>query len=149
MEPERAQVVLGLIRELYQLDEQHRQRGLEGDERRTARLEQCQPVVRRILAWCEAQPQTGLLPDDALTKVVNHTLKRRNALQVFLENPDVPLGTNHLERQLRVIPIGKGNGLFAWTELGAEHIGIIQNLLRTCKLQGIDPYIPRMDRPAS
>ena len=29
--------------------------------------------------------------------------------------------------------------MFCWTELGAEHVGIIQSLIVTCKLQGIDP----------
>ena len=30
--------------------------------------------------------------------------------------------------------------MFCWTELGAEHLGIIQSLVSTCRLQGIDPY---------
>ena len=29
--------------------------------------------------------------------------------------------------------------MFYWTELGAEHVGIIQSLIVTCKMQGIDP----------
>ena len=29
--------------------------------------------------------------------------------------------------------------MFCWTELGAEHVGIIQSLIVTCKMQGIDP----------
>jgi transposase len=30
--------------------------------------------------------------------------------------------------------------LFSWTESGAEHVGIIQSLLVTCKLHGVNPY---------
>lgn len=30
--------------------------------------------------------------------------------------------------------------VFAWTELGAERIGVIQSLLATCHLHGVDPY---------
>jgi hypothetical protein len=33
------------------------------------------------------------------------------------------------------------NYLFAWTELGATHIGIIQSLIATCRLQGISPSV--------
>lgn len=29
--------------------------------------------------------------------------------------------------------------MFCWTELGAEHVGIIQSLIVTCKMQGVDP----------
>ena len=34
----------------------------------------------------------------------------------------------------------KKNRMFCWTELGAKHIGIMQSLLVTCRLHGIDPY---------
>ncbi len=30
--------------------------------------------------------------------------------------------------------------MFSWTELGAKHIGILQSLIVTCRLHGIDPY---------
>jgi transposase len=52
----------------------------------------------------------------------------------------VAIDTNHLERALRVIPIGRRSWLFAWTEFGAKHIGIVQSLLTTCRLHEIDPY---------
>lgn len=35
--------------------------------------------------------------------------------------------------------------MFCWTELGAKHVGIIQSLLVTCKLQGINPYTYLVD----
>ena len=30
--------------------------------------------------------------------------------------------------------------LFCWTETGAEHVGVVQSLLSTCRLCDIDPY---------
>jgi integrase len=35
--------------------------------------------------------------------------ERQAALQVFLTDPDVPMDTNHLERALRAIPMGRRN----------------------------------------
>jgi hypothetical protein len=35
--------------------------------------------------------------------------------------------------------------LFCWTELGAKHVGIIQSLIVTCRLHGIDPYTYLID----
>ena len=142
-EPERVAEILALIRELYWLEEKHQK--LEGEKLRAKRLEESQPVVNAIYAWCQEQLATDLLPDHPLIKAVNYTLTRETALRVFLENPDVPLDTNHLERQIRAIPMGKKNWMFAWTELGAEHIGIIQSLICTCKLQGVNPYVYLVD----
>ena len=69
-----------------------------------------------------------------------------------LTDADVPLDTNHVERALGVVPMGRKNWLFAWTEIGAEHIGMIQSLLVTCRLHDVNPYdylvdvLQRVDR---
>jgi hypothetical protein len=39
-----------------------------------------------------------------------------------------------------VIPMGKKNWLFSWTELGAKHVGIVQSLLATCRPHDINSY---------
>ena len=35
--------------------------------------------------------------------------------------------------------------MFAWTELGAKHIGIVQSLIVTCRLPDINPYDDLVD----
>jgi len=61
-------------------------------------------------------------------------------LQVYLDDSDVPINTNRLERALRTNPMGRKAWLFYWTELGARHVCIVQSLLTTCKLHEVDPY---------
>ena len=78
-------------------------------------------------------------------KAASYALTREKALRVFLEYPDVPLDTNHLERAIRPIAMGRKNWLFCWTEIGAKYVGIIQSLLSTCRVQGIDPYTYLVD----
>jgi hypothetical protein len=73
-------------------------------------------------------------------KALNYVIKRKAGLNVYLGNAAVQIDTNHLERALRVIPMGRKNGLFCWTELGAEHVAIIQSLLVTCKLHEVNFY---------
>jgi Asp-tRNA(Asn)/Glu-tRNA(Gln) amidotransferase A subunit family amidase len=46
---------------------------------------------------------------------------------------------------LRVIPMGRRNWLFNWTEVGAQQVGVIQSLLVTCRLHSIDPYTYLVD----
>jgi transposase len=38
-------------------------------------------------------------------------------MRVFLSNPDVPIDTNHLERALRIIPMGRIQGINPYTYL--------------------------------
>ncbi len=76
---------------------------------------------------------------------MSYALERDKALRVCLENPQVPIDTNHLEREIRPIAVGRKNWLFCWTEVGAKYVGIIQSLLATCRLQGVDPYTYLVD----
>ena len=80
------------------------------------------------------------MPSNPLAKALKYAIARKAALQVFLSDPQVAIDTNHLERSLRPIPMGKKNYLFAWTEIGAERIGVVQSLFVTCRLHAVDPY---------
>ncbi len=105
------------------------------------RQKHSEPLVTEFFNWVYAQRQrTDLTPKNQLTKALNYANERQAELKVFLANPDVAMDTNHLERALRVIPMGRKNYLFCWSELGAEQLGILQSLLVTCRLQEINPY---------
>lgn len=86
-----------------------------------------------------ALKRSELTPKNPFRKALNYIVTRETELRVFLEDPDIPLDTNHLERAIRPIPLGRKNWLFCWTELGAEHAGLIQSLISTCKLHGVNP----------
>jgi hypothetical protein len=66
-------------------------------------------------------------------------------LRVFLDYPNGPLDTNHLEREIRAIARGRKAWLCCWTELGARYVGIVQSLIASCRLQGVAPYVYVVD----
>ena len=103
-------------------------------------------MVIAFWRWCEQQCQRhDLLPKDPLTKAIQYARARVEQLQVFLGDPCVEIDTNHLERALRPIPMGRKNWLFCSSEVGAERVAIIQSLLITCKLQQINPFTYLVD----
>ena len=139
--PEQAKEAISLIGKLYEIEETIHSQKLDDDKKRQYRLTYSKPVVDRFFQWCEdTLHHLTLLPKDPLLKAIGYVRSKEMALRVFLENPDVPLDTNHLERALRPIPMGRKNWLFCWTELGAEHVGVIQSLIVTCKLHNINVY---------
>jgi hypothetical protein len=128
------------IQRIYAVEDDIRAKGLAGEAKQMYRLMHSQLLVDRLFAWIERYlARHGLKPATPFTKALAYVRERRAGLEVFLTDPDVPLDTNHLERALRVIPMGRKNWMFCWTELGARHVGIIQSLLVTCRLHGIDP----------
>ncbi len=146
MEPQAAQEALTLIGALYHQEKIIRDKALVGEEKLAYRSKHSEPIVKAFWHWCEQQCQRpDLLPKNPLSKALKYAMSRRTELQVFLTDPEVPLDTNHVERALRSIPMGRRNWLFCWTELGAKQVAIIQSLIVTCKLQGIDPYTYLVD----
>lgn len=145
-DPEGARKALEHIGMLYAVETQIRERNLTGEAKRLHRLTHSKPTVDVFFEWVDEQFQRqGLLPSNPFTRALAYARERRMGLEVFLADPDVPIDTNHLERALRAIPMGRKNWLFCWTELGAKHVGIIQSLLVTCRLHGIDPYTYLVD----
>ena len=145
-EPQAAGEALTLIGELYRFEAEIREKRLTGLNKLEYRSQHSLPAVRAFWAWCYKQRQrTDLLPSNPLAKALAYVWERREALEVYLSDPDVPIDTNHLERALRPIPMGRKNFLFCWTELGAKHVGIIQSLLVTCRLHGVHPYTYLVD----
>ena len=141
-EPVAAGTALDTIARLYQVEKEIRDKQLSGEKKRQYRLTHSKPVVDGFFEWCDQQLRRGdLTPSNPLHKALGYVTKRAASLRVFLEDPDVAPDTNHLERGLRPIPMGRKAWLFCWTELGAEHVGLIQSLISTCKLHDIDPYV--------
>src|SRR5690554_1986912 len=144
--PQLASEALQQIALLYRHEDLIRVQQLSGEKKRQYRLTHSKPVVSGFFQWCTEQlARTALLPTDPMTRALNYVLSRQSSLSVFLEDPDVQPDTNHLERALRPIPMGRKNWLFCWTELGAEHVGIIQSLITTCKLHDVNPYTYLVD----
>jgi transposase len=144
--PEGAKQALEHIRVLYEIEEHIRDKQLSKENKRLYRLLHSKPRVELFFAWVDEQfKQHGLQPNNPFTKALAYARDAKAGLEVFLTDPDVPMDTNHLERALRVIPMGRKNWNFCWTELGAEHIGIAQSLIVTCRLHDIDPYTYLVD----
>ncbi len=144
---------LARIGALYAVEQHIREHRLGGEAKQRYRLTHAKPVVDAFFDWAGAQARhAALLPSNPLTKALHYALERRAGLSVYLSDPDVPIDTNHLERALRPIPMGRKNWQFCWSEVGAEAVATIQSLLVTCRLHDVDPYdylvdvLQRIDR---
>lgn len=140
-EPERAARALDLIGKLYQVEAEIKEQQLKKAEKHQYRLTHARDAVDQFFAWLkEEQKCNSLLPSNKLQKAASYTLAREQGLRLYLTNPDIPIDTNHLEREIRPIPMGRKNWLFCWTEVGAHAVAIAQTLISCCKLHGVNPF---------
>ncbi len=141
-----ADEALTLIGELYRTEREIRARKLTDQAKLDYRNRHALPIVDALFGWCHVQRQrVNLVNSEPLAKALAYADNHRDQLKVYLGDPAVPMDTNHLERALRVIPMGRKAWLFNWTEVGAKQVGIIQSLLTTCRLHNVDPYAYLVD----
>ncbi len=140
-EPAKVAHVLAHIGALYAVEARIQEAKLTETDKLSYRVEQAKDTVDALFVWVKTELENpDLLPKSPYAKALNYLYTRQAALQVFLGDPQVPLDTNHIERRIRSIAMGRRNWLFCWTELGAIQVGIIQGLLSTCILHNINPY---------
>jgi len=140
-EPRLAAIALNYIGSLYLNEKKIRELNLSDEKIYLYRLKHSKHIVDEFFDWLEKTfLDQVLLPSSPFTKAANYSLQRKNALNVFLRFPKVSMDTNHLEREIRSIALGRKNWLFCQSEAGAEYVGIIQSLIATCKLHDVNPY---------
>ena len=145
-DPKRVQEVLEQIAGIYAAEAPLRTKEVSPEKTLAFRAEHVRPLVEAFFERLkEIEREQILLPSSPFRQALAYSLQREKALRVFLENPNVPLDTNHLERAIRPIAMGRRSWLFCWTEVGAKYVGIIQSLIYTCRVQGVDPYVYLVD----
>ena len=140
-EPERSAKALELIGKLYEHEAEIRERKCSPEKKLLYRVEYERPIVDTLFEWLRVETtKQALLPSNRFLKAASYALQREQGLRVFLSDPEVPIDTNHLERQIRPLPMGRKNWMFCWTEVGAEAVAIVQTLVSCCKLAGANPF---------
>jgi transposase len=140
-EPELANIALCFIGQLYRHESAIAEQGLVEAEKLAYRLSYSRPVADEFFAFLQTTAARHmLLPSNPFSKAISYAQTREPGLRVFLRFPEVPLDTNHLERQQRSIALGRNNWKFCSTEAGARNVAIMQTLLSNCTLHEIDHY---------
>ncbi len=65
---------------------------------------------------------------------------RRARLEVFLDDPDVALDTNHLENPIMPLTIGRSNCLLAGGLRAGQRTAVVMSLVHSARINGHEPY---------
>jgi transposase len=141
---ERVKWVLRQIQLMYDVEE--KVRGKPPNKVLKARQKETEPLVKELFTFLKTTiAEDTFVPSDPILKAANYALNREESLKAFLENPELPLDTNHLERELRPQAVGRKNWMFHVTKEGARHAAIFYSLIRSCILAGVNPTVYLVD----
>lgn len=131
-----AQEALQRIAQLYAIESEGK--AMNCDERQRLRAEKSVPVLSVLHDWLQ-QTRLKTAPNSATAKAIDYSLKRWAALARYAETGDLPIDNNPVENSIRPIALGKKNWLFAGSERAGQRAAVIQTLLGTARLNGLDP----------
>ena len=112
--------------------------GLVADERRRVRKEQSAPLVTALEAWLREE-RARLSRSASVAEPIDYMLKRWNRFARFIDDGRICLTNNAAERALRGFALGRKSWLFAGSERGADRAAAMATLIKTAKLNDIDP----------
>jgi transposase len=154
LKSEDAQRMLALIARLYWLEaatrKRARRRGLGAAEAkdllRRVRDRRSRRMAERIKTFRdELALKPEIVPKSPLGKAVIYMGNQWPALVRFLDDPEIEIDTNAIERAIRPIALGRKNWNFAGSTRGAVAAARLFSIINVCKALDIDPYAYLVD----
>ena len=129
-----AESVLATMRRLFDIETECR--GKTAEEVLKIRQEKSKPIVDALFDRLRTD-----LPKmkDPLLSDVRYGLKLESQLRMFLDDPYIDMTNNICERAVKDMILARKNFLFSFSRSGAEANGILMTILRTARLNSLDP----------
>jgi transposase len=120
------------IDDLFAIDAEAREAGMEHAERHVLRGERSRPLIEIIRTEMQAA-QLAALPSSALGKAIAYSLSLWHKLTRFLEHPEIELSTNVAENSMRPVAIGRKNWIHVGSENAGPKVAAILSVVETCR----------------
>jgi len=124
------------IDDLFAVDAEASNAGLDPAARHVLRQERSRPLLEVIRADMEAA-RCSVLPASALGKAVNYTLSLWHKLTRFLEYPELELSNNLAENSMRPLVLGRKNWIHVGSEQAGPKVAAILSVFESCRRRKI------------
>ena len=115
-------------------------------QRQTVRQRNARPRIDALAVWLDAQLQK-ISGKSTLAGAIRYARSRWGPLTRYLAMPEacfqhdgrLEISNNAAENAIRPIAIGRKNWLFAGSDSGGERAAVFYTLIRTARLNGVEP----------
>jgi len=117
------------------------ERGIKGqppERRRRVRRDSAKPRLDELRLWFDEQLK--LIPGKSeLAGAIRYARWRWDALTRYIDDGRLEISNNAAENAIRPVALGRKNWLFAGSDSGGERAAIFYTLIRSAKLNGLEP----------
>jgi hypothetical protein len=137
--PQECQVVLEVIRQVFDHEEQAHKDQLSPEARLAHHQGQSQPLMDALKGWLDKQIDDHLVePNSSLGKAIGYMRTHWETLTRFLSVPGAPLDNNLAERLLKLFIRQRKNSLFYKNLHSAYIASVLTSLIATCIYAGVN-----------
>jgi len=112
--------------------------GQPANRRREIRQAQACEKLDTLAEWLDRQ--LALISGRSeLAKAIRYARSRWEALTAYLDDGRLEISNNAAENAIRPVTLGRKNWLFAGSDSGGDRAAIMYTLIRTAKLNGLEP----------
>ncbi len=112
--------------------------GSPPDIRRAARQRTARPRIDELAIWFDAQ-LLKIPGKSDLAGAIRYARTRWHALTRYIEDGRLEISNNAAENQIRPAAVGRKNWLFFGSDAGGERAAAFYTLVRTARLNGVEP----------
>jgi hypothetical protein len=137
--PHECQVVLDVLRQVFDHDEQARTAQLGPAARLAYHQAQSQPLMDALKGWLDTQIEAHLVePNSALGKAIGYMRTHWITLTRFLSVTGAPMENNLAERALKLFIRQRNNSLVYKNPHSASIASVLTSLIATCLYAGVN-----------
>lgn len=133
----RADWAISHIQKLYRIESDIKD--LDPGEKQRSRQKKARPLLDEFKTWLDKSANQAP-PKMALGKAVAYTLGQWEKLIRYLEDGQLNIDNNRVERAVKPFVIGRKNWMFSNTANGAKASAMLYSIIETAKANGLIPF---------
>jgi hypothetical protein len=107
-------------------------------QRKAVRMAKAKPKLDALADWFDEQLKLISGKSD-LAKAIRYARSRWTALTCYCADGRLEISNNAAENAIRPLALGRKNWLFAGSDAGGERAAVFYTLIRTAKMNGVEP----------
>jgi transposase len=112
--------------------------GKPPDRRHIVRQSLAKEKLDRLAEWLDQQLKV-LSGKSELAGAIRYARSRWDALTAYVDDGRLEISNNAAENAIRPVTLGRKNWLFAGSDAGGDRAAILYTLIRSAKLNGLEP----------
>ncbi len=134
----RAEIAIGYIQRLYQIEKEAKDGCFTHKQRYDIRQDKAIGVLNELKKWLDIQKH---LPKSPMGSAISYLLNIWSRIENYVEDGKYEIDNNIIENSIRPVALGRKNYLFSGSHESAERNAMMYSFMGTCKINNVNALL--------